>query len=98
MISTVKLGELIAQGGANSQTGPFGTQLSASEYVSSGVPVINVRNVGMGDIQDDSLEYISQEKADELSSHVLQKNDIVFGRKGAIERHGLVMEKHVGWV
>ena len=27
------------------KTGPFGTQLSASEYVSEGIPVINVKNL-----------------------------------------------------
>ena len=38
-MNKVKLGEI-----ADFQTGPFGTQFSASEYVSAGVPVINVRN------------------------------------------------------
>ena len=30
------------------KTGPFGTQFSASEYVSNGIPVINVKNIGYG--------------------------------------------------
>ena len=36
-----KLGDI-----ASLKTGPFGTQLSASEYVESGIPVINVKNIG----------------------------------------------------
>jgi type I restriction enzyme S subunit len=98
MLHTIKIGVLINEGKAHSQTGPFGTQLKASEYVNDGIPVINVRNVGLGKINGDALEYISEEKAVELSSHLLQNNDIVFGRKGAIERHGLISTKENGWI
>ena len=98
MVPTIKIRRLVDEGKAHSQTGPFGTQLKASDYVSSGVPVINVKNVGMGEIIEDNVEFVSEAKASQLSSHVLQKNDIVFGRKGAIERHGLVGERHAGWL
>ena len=33
---------------AETKTGPFGTQLKASEYVEHGTPVINVRDIGFG--------------------------------------------------
>lgn len=79
------------------QTGPFGTQLKASDYVESGTPVINVRNIGFGIIIDENIEYITDETRDKLSSHILRKDDIVFGRKGAVERHAFVDEKHDGW-
>ena len=32
------------------KTGPFGTQFSANEYVLNGIPVINVKNIGYGNI------------------------------------------------
>jgi len=95
---TAKIGDLIDCGLANIQTGPFGTQLKASEYVDVGIPIINVRNIGFGDIRDTDLEFISDIKAEELSVHRLEKDDIVFGRKGAVERHGLIAYKQVGWV
>ena len=38
------------------KTGPFGTQLSASEYVSEGIPVINVKNIGYGSIIETGLD------------------------------------------
>jgi type I restriction enzyme S subunit len=98
MLKRVKIGDLIKQKKAHSQTGPFGTQLKASDYVEFGTPVINVRNIGFGDIRSDSLEYVDEDMAKELKSHKLQKNDIVFGRKGAVERHSLISSKEEGWI
>ena len=90
--------DFVHDGKADIQTGPFGTQLSASEYVAAGVPVINVRNIGYGKLKADKLEYVSEETAERLSLHRLQTNDIVFGRKGAVDRHILVDENQDGWV
>jgi len=87
----------MASGEAELKTGPFGTQLKASEYTKSGIPVINVRNIGMGGIKPDKLEYISDETRNRLSSHVLLKDDIVFGRKGAVERHVFIRSEQHGW-
>lgn len=80
------------------QTGPFGTQLKASEYTDSGVPVINVRNIGLGNIRPEKLEYISDYKANKLKAHFLKQGDIVFGRKGAVERHLFVKKEQEGWI
>ncbi|RZI80166.1 MAG: restriction endonuclease subunit S [Rubrivivax sp.] len=92
------MGELVRAGEAHLQTGPFGTQLSASEYVPVGIPVINVRNVGFGHIRADDLEYVSEAKAEQLHHHILRAGDIVFGRKGAVERHALIGPNQDGWV
>ncbi len=92
-----KIGELIKSGEAEIQTGPFGTQLKASDYSDHGYPVINVRNVGFGDIRTESLEFIDDRIAEKLPTHRLMQNDIVFGRKGAVERHGLITETQEGW-
>lgn len=94
---TINVGELVRRGEAHLQTGPFGTQLHAHEYVESGVPVINVRNIGMGTIRGDKLEFIKPETRDRLSGHVLRQDDIVFGRKGAVERHVLIRPEQIGW-
>jgi type I restriction enzyme S subunit len=83
---------------ANIQTGPFGTQLAASDYVTEGTPVINVRNIGYGDLRPEKLEYIADATRDRLEVHVLAKDDIVFGRKGAVDRHLLVGENESGWL
>ncbi|MDO9311259.1 MAG: restriction endonuclease subunit S, partial [Nitrosomonas sp.] len=74
------------------------TQLKASEYVDKGIPVINVRNIGFGDVKKEDLEYLNDAKAEKLHQHHLRKGDIVFGRKGAVERHALIDETVDGWI
>lgn len=98
MFRTILLGNLIKEKNAHSQTGPFGTQLKASEYTEEGIPVINVRNIGMGDLRKENLEYLNDKKAEELKSHRLINEDIVFGRKGAVERHSFITKEEEGWI
>lgn len=93
----ISIKSLIESGEAETQTGPFGTQLKASDYVEHGTPVINVRNIGFGTIRPDKLEFIAPETVQRLSSHVLKVGDIVFGRKGAVERHVLIREAQNDW-
>ncbi|AKU14271.1 restriction modification system DNA specificity domain-containing protein [Azoarcus sp. CIB] len=95
--SRIPVGELVASGEAELKTGPFGTQLKASDYTENGTPVINVRNIGFGSIKADKLEFISPSTRDRLSSHVLKNGDIVFGRKGAVERHVFIRQEQNGW-
>lgn len=90
------VGDLLDEGLAEIRTGPFGTQLKASEYVEAGRPVLNVRNVGLGDVRAEKLEYIDEETADRLAVHLLKKGDIIFGRKGAVERHAFINDEFVG--
>ena len=89
-IPMLSVGELEQRGEASLQTGPFGTQLKASEYTAEGTPVINVRNIGFGDLRKADLEYLPEGKAAKLWQHHLKSGDIVFGRKGAVERHALI--------
>lgn len=80
------------------KTGPFGTQLSASEYSDEGIPVINVKNIGYGTIIEDDLDYVPDEVCQRLAQHQLQLGDIVFGRKGAVDKHAIITESQIGWV
>jgi type I restriction enzyme S subunit len=89
--------DFIDAGEAFLKTGPFGTQLKASEYVDEGTPVINVRNIGFGDIRTEKLDYLPDPVVDRLSDHLLQPNDIVFGRKGAVERHAFIRQAQDNW-
>jgi type I restriction enzyme S subunit len=96
--SEITIAELEQDCAANIQTGPFGTQLKASDYTSDGIPVINVRNIGYGNLREEKLEYLPEAKAERLSVHSLRARDIVFGRKGAVDRHLFVSEDQNGWV
>jgi type I restriction enzyme S subunit len=95
---SLTVGDLVEAGAADLQTGPFGTQLKASDYVEDGIPVINVRNIGFGDLKPEKLEFVSDETAERLATHLLQRQDIVFGRKGAVDRHLFVGEEQENWL
>lgn len=95
---TITVNELMGSDEVSLQTGPFGTQLKASDYVEEGVPVINVRNIGTGRLRPEKLEYLDEKMAGKLDAHRLQIGDIVFGRKGAVDRHLLVDETTEGWI
>ncbi|WP_035678245.1 restriction endonuclease subunit S, partial [Bradyrhizobium liaoningense] len=98
MFGTMSIGQLVDEGGATIQTGPFGTQLKASDYVEEGIPVINVRNIGYSNLRPEKLEYVTEATSERLSVHVLAEDDIVFGRKGAVDRHLFVTADQAGWV
>lgn len=83
---------------ASVKTGPFGTQLSADEYVDEGIPIINVKNIGYGSIIAEDLDFVPENVADRLSVHRLKLDDIVFGRKGAVDKHAIITDEFVDWV
>lgn len=80
------------------QTGPFGTQLSASEYIDDGVPVINPSHIVAGVIAHDPGVSVSVERAGELSRFRLSPDDIVLGRKGEVDKAALVDEESDGYL
>lgn len=93
-----KLSDIIDSGKADLQTGPFGTMLNASEYSKDGVPVIAVQDIGNNKLVYHKFVYVSNEVADRLKKYKVKTNDIVFGRKGAIDRRALIKESEEGWL
>jgi type I restriction enzyme S subunit len=89
--------DFIEKGEADLKTGPFGTQLHASDYVEQGTPVINVRNIGFGNVRSEKFDFVDAETVARLSGHLLTAGDIVFGRKGAVERHAFIQHEQEGW-
>ncbi len=84
--------------GCEVQTGPFGSQLHAEEYIEGGWPVVNPANLKQGGIVPLPSMSVSDEKRDELRRHILRAGDIVFGRRGEMGRAGLVERDHAGWL
>ena len=71
-------------GGMNPvQTGPFGAQLHASEFVAEGVPVLNVGNVWPDGLRLDRLDHVRPGKGAQLSRYSLEPDDLLFARSGA---------------
>lgn len=73
---------LCAAGVAELQTGPFGSQLHAHDYVPAGVPVVPTEAISNRRIQRSDLPQISPEKAVELARHKIHAGDILFARRG----------------
>ncbi len=76
------IGALCDAGLAELQTGPFGTQLHAYDYVDDGVPVVPTEAIRGRQIDHSVLPKITQAKALELERHRLQLGDILFARRG----------------
>jgi type I restriction enzyme S subunit len=84
--------------GCEVQTGPFGSQLHAADYVDDGWPVVNPASLVGGRIVAVPEMMISDSKREELSRHILKSGDIVFGRRGEMGRAALVTESEAGWL
>lgn len=93
------IGHLVKTAKANLQTGPFGTMLRATEYVPHGTPVVAVKNIGDNALlHHNDIPRIDEATRQRLSKYELQLGDILFGRKGGIERRALVRQPEVGWL
>ena len=98
MRCAMQIGKLVQEGAITIKTGPFGTQLKASEYQESGTPVLNVKNLGYGSVSSAKLDHVGSNTVERLRIHLLKKGDIVFGRKGAVDRHAYIDDESDGWM
>lgn len=92
------LANLISQSGGSIQTGPFGSQLHASDYVENGVPVVMPKDISHRRVQTDSIARVPPTDADRLARHKLAPGDVLFSRRGDVERHALISETERGWL
>ncbi|CZU44721.1 restriction endonuclease subunit S [Enterobacter hormaechei] len=80
----------------NLQTGPFGSQLHAHEYVPVGIPVLMPKDlIGCRAKLADAAK-INQKKAQELKKHFLKTGDLLFSRRGDVARFALIDEESEG--
>jgi type I restriction enzyme, S subunit len=94
----ISLGEICKRSGGNIQTGPFGSQLHAADYVEEGVPSIMPENIGDNQIITTDIARIKPEDAERLSRYIVRNGDIIYSRRGDITRRALIQEKQVGWL
>ena len=88
------LGEL-----ADIQTGPFGSQLHASDYVDYGIPSIMPKDIGQRlEINLDSIAYITEEDAQRLERYRVKPSDLVFSRRGDVEKCAYITDDMNGWL
>jgi len=91
------LGEICQRGGGYIQTGPFGSQLHASDYVPIGVPSIMPTNIGENRIVEDGIVRITEADANRLGQHRLRAGDIIYSRRGDVEKRSLIRQREEGW-
>ena len=92
------LRDFVQSGEVEIKTGPFGTQLKAAEYVEHGTPVLNVKNLGYSTVVKNKLDRVGSATLERLNVHILHRGDIVFGRKGAVDRHAYIGSDEEGWM
>lgn len=80
------------------QTGPFGSQLHRADYVDAGVPVIMPTNIQAGRLAEDGIARVSEAKADELKRHRVRIGDIIFSRRGEVDKCAVVTEREMDWL
>ena len=78
------------------QTGPFGSQLHADEYVESGVSVLMPKDLVGYRANTNGAAKITAARATDLKKHKLEIGDILFSRRGDVSRFALVDEDSVG--
>jgi len=92
------LGEVCILGGGSIQTGPFGSQLHAADYVSVGVPLIMPRNIGDNRINEEGIARITVGDAKRLGRYLVEAGDIIYSRRGDVERRALIRINEDGWL
>jgi type I restriction enzyme S subunit len=81
---------------SNIITGPFGSQLHQSDYVPVGIACIMPQNIGNRTLNKDGIARISKKDAERLSRYVVRVDDIVYARRGDVEKHAYISSEDDG--
>ncbi len=80
------------------QIGPFGSQLHKSDYIISGIPLINPMHIQEGKLKPNPYYTISKRKRDSLPNYILKEGDVIMGRRGEMGRSALIAKNEAGWL
>ncbi|MBK7812959.1 MAG: restriction endonuclease subunit S [Rhodocyclaceae bacterium] len=84
---------------ADIQTGPFGSQLHAADYVDSGIPSIMPTNIGNRlEIRTEGIACIKEADAQRLERYLVRVNDVVYSRRGDVEKCAFITSRENGWL
>ena len=62
--------------------GLFGSNLKASEYVSTGIPIVRLQNIDRNRFVNKNIQYVTSKKAEELIRHTFVPGDILITKLG----------------
>lgn len=92
------LGDLEYESDGTIQTGPFGSQLHMSDYSDAGTPVVMPTNIRDLRIDPTGIARVADEHVERLARHKLRAGDIVYSRRGDVEKCALITENEEGWL
>ncbi len=92
------LAQVCAESSGGIQTGPFGSQLHAQDYVPKGIPVVMPQDIADNRIDSVAIARISVKDRDRLLKYALCAGDIVYSRRGDVGRRALVRADNEGWL
>ena len=64
--------------------GPFGSNIKVDNFIESGVPVLNGSNLQGYKLNENTFNYVSQEKADSLGKANAHRGDVVITHRGTL--------------
>ncbi|GAY27355.1 restriction endonuclease subunit S [Prevotella sp. MGM1] len=64
--------------------GPFGSNIKVDNFIDSGIPVLNGSNLQGIKLNEDSFNYVSEEKADTLGRANAFRGDVVITHRGTL--------------
>lgn len=77
-------------------TGPFGSMLHKSDYKEVGTPVIMPQDIGDRTLSLESIARIGNEDVARLARYATIENDIVYARRGDVEKHAYITNEQAG--
>ncbi len=87
---TVKVDDIKALTKNALAMGPFGSNIKSDFFVPDGVPVVRGNNLNADRFNDNDFVFLTEEKADELSSANAFLDDIVFTHRGTLGQVGII--------
>lgn len=72
--------------------------MHAGDYVEDGIPSIMPKNIFVDAVSTDDIARVSTEDVERLSKYKVQVGDIVYSRRGDIEKCVRITEKEDGWL
>jgi hypothetical protein len=71
--------------------GPFGTEITLSDYVADGVPLLRISNItDEGTLDLSEVKYITAEKSQHLSTTQVRAGDMVISQRGTLGMSALI--------
>ncbi|WP_373498725.1 restriction endonuclease subunit S [Desulfococcus sp.] len=92
------LSAIVEEWGGLIQTGPFGSQLHQHDYSEEGIPVVMPKDIRNGRVDESGIARIPENKASQLSRHLLKAGSVVFPRRGEISKCAYINEEQAGFL